>query len=202
MWVRGYVTYVAERAAAALGEGEGENGKGEKYFDRLYFLQLHPFHITSFNCLNVARYTYLKNYIVTTTTSSEQAQVPSVDLHKNVDEFGDCQFKKKHFSTESLKMANAVDNSLKLYFVASLLFIEHYKIINIDNMTLKSEMLVVKNSGVRILGQNDISIQDLKNIVNAEVYPNLFKLVKVGLTIPISSATWERSFSTMRRIKT
>lgn len=69
-------------------------------------------------------------------------------------------------------------------------------------MTLKSEILVAKNSGVRILGQNDISIQDLKNIINAEVYPNLFKLVKVGLTIPISSATWERSFSAMRRIKT
>ncbi|KAE9525250.1 hypothetical protein AGLY_014318 [Aphis glycines] len=29
-----------------------------KYFDRLYFLQLHPFHPTSFNCLNVARYKF------------------------------------------------------------------------------------------------------------------------------------------------
>ncbi|KAE9537449.1 hypothetical protein AGLY_006472 [Aphis glycines] len=29
-----------------------------KYFDRLYFLQLHLFHSTSFNCLNVARYKF------------------------------------------------------------------------------------------------------------------------------------------------
>lgn len=82
----------------------------------------------------------MKNYIVTTTTSSEQAQVPSVDLHKNVDEFWRVKYfhvldslivnflKKKRFSTESLKMAYAIDNFLKPDFVASLLFIEHYEI--------------------------------------------------------------------------
>ncbi|KAF0720169.1 Uncharacterized protein FWK35_00018886 [Aphis craccivora] len=42
---------------------------------------------------------------------------------------------------------------------------------------------------------------DLKKVVEAEVYPNLYKLLKVALTIPVSSATCERSFSAMKRIK-
>lgn len=34
------------------------------------------------------------------------------------------------------------------------------------------------------------------------VYPNVYKLLQVALTLPISSATYKRSFSAMRRIKT
>lgn len=45
------------------------------------------------------------------------------------------------------------------------------------------------------------STDDLKQILNKEVFPNLYKLMQVALTIPVSSATCERSFSTMRRLK-
>jgi len=34
------------------------------------------------------------------------------------------------------------------------------------------------------------------------VFPNLYKLLQVAITIPISSATCERSFSAMRKVKT
>lgn len=45
------------------------------------------------------------------------------------------------------------------------------------------------------------STDDLKQILNKEVFPNLYKLMQVALTIPVSSATCEWSFSTMRRLK-
>lgn len=40
-----------------------------------------------------------------------------------------------------------------------------------------------------------------KKIVKKETFSNVFKLMQIALTIPVSSATCERSFSTMRRIK-
>lgn len=46
----------------------------------------------------------------------------------------------------------------------------------------------------------DFDILGLKKVVTQDVFPNLCRLVQVGLTIPISSATCERSFSSMRRI--
>lgn len=35
-----------------------------------------------------------------------------------------------------------------------------------------------------------------------ETYPNIYKLMHVALAIPISSATFEKSFYSMRRINT
>lgn len=60
-------------------------------------------------------------------------------------------------------------------------------------------MLLTKNC---IQSRNlDFDILGIKKVVTKDVFPNLFKLIQVGLTIPISSATCERSFSSMRRIK-
>jgi hAT family C-terminal dimerisation region len=60
-------------------------------------------------------------------------------------------------------------------------------------------MLLTKNC---IQNRNlNIDIHGIKQVVTENVFPNLFKLIQVGLTIPISSATCERSFSSMRRIK-
>lgn len=61
-------------------------------------------------------------------------------------------------------------------------------------------MTVAKNC---INKQNDdITIEDLKNTITKQVFPNLYIFLQVALTLPISSATCERSFSAMRRIKT
>jgi len=44
-------------------------------------------------------------------------------------------------------------------------------------------------------------INDVKEVVQKQTYPNLFKLLQVALSIPISSATSERSFLSLRQIK-
>jgi len=59
---------------------------------------------------------------------------------------------------------------------------------------LKAEMLVGKNCLKN-------STDGIKKIVNQEVFPNLYKLMQVALMISVSSATCERSFSSMRRLK-
>ena len=43
-------------------------------------------------------------------------------------------------------------------------------------------------------------MNDVKEVIEKQTYPNLFKLLQVALSISISSATRERSFSSMRRI--
>jgi hypothetical protein len=57
-------------------------------------------------------------------------------------------------------------------------------------------MLVLKNS----LPAN-FEFEDLKNQCNKSLFPNVYKLVQVVMTIPIFSLTCERSFSAIRRFK-
>ncbi|CAI6368699.1 unnamed protein product [Macrosiphum euphorbiae] len=98
-------------------------------------------------------------------------------------------------------MASAVDNFFSLDFEESQYFINHYKdLLNIEIKSLMAEMIVAQNS-LKTLNQK-FDIQDLKKSVEKHVYPNLYKLLQVALTLPISSATWERSFSALRKIKT
>lgn len=73
---------------------------------------------------------------------------------------------------------------------------------NIDIAVLKSEMLVAKNCVLRVCENQELNIDDVKRTVTEDVYPTLYKILKVALTIPVSSSTSERSFSAMRRIKT
>lgn len=49
--------------------------------------------------------------------------------------------------------------------------------------------------------KKDFNLNDVKEVIEKQTYPNLYKLLQVALSIPISSATCERSFSSMRRIK-
>jgi len=44
--------------------------------------------------------------------------------------------------------------------------------------------------------------EQMASIINEATFPNLYKLLSVAFTLPISSATCERSFSAMRRVKT
>ena len=63
-------------------------------------------------------------------------------------------------------------------------------------------MSVAKNHIEITCGKNDFSLEEIKKCVSKDVYPNLFKLLQVAITLPISSATWERSFSVINHIKT
>jgi len=67
---------------------------------------------------------------------------------------------------------------------------------DIDCSILKSEMNVLKNM------MKEVNFENIKNHLKQEIFPNLYKIMQVAITLPVSSATCERSFSTMRRINT
>uniref|UniRef100_A0A2S2R2U4 HAT C-terminal dimerisation domain-containing protein n=1 Tax=Sipha flava TaxID=143950 RepID=A0A2S2R2U4_9HEMI len=62
-------------------------------------------------------------------------------------------------------------------------------------------MMVIKN----VLKVN-VDLEVLQNHLNSlnskQIFPNYYKLFNVAITLPINSATCERSFSAMRRLKT
>jgi hypothetical protein len=67
---------------------------------------------------------------------------------------------------------------------------------NINLNMLKSEMLVLKNC-LPSNYNHDI----MKDICKELTFPNVYKMLQVALTIPASSGTCERSFSSMRCLK-
>ncbi|XP_060859809.1 uncharacterized protein LOC132937000 [Metopolophium dirhodum] len=101
------------------------------------------------------------------------------------------------FLQESLNIATAVDELFKLNFQQSSFLIDYYKnTFDINFSNLKCEMNVMKNM------MNEVNFENIKKHLNEEVFPNLFKIMQVAIKLPVSSATCERSFSTMRRINT
>ncbi|XP_022161304.1 52 kDa repressor of the inhibitor of the protein kinase-like [Myzus persicae] len=106
---------------------------------------------------------------------------------------------KIRFSEKSLCLATSADRLMQFDYEGSSFLVEHYKdILNINEKNLKSEMLVFKN----IIGDNIKDFNFIKENLNKKVFPNLYLMVQVAITLPISSATSERSFSAMRRINT
>ncbi|XP_022160654.1 52 kDa repressor of the inhibitor of the protein kinase-like [Myzus persicae] len=106
-----------------------------------------------------------------------------------------CQMKER-FSEESIQIATCVDNLLKLDFKGSSLLINQYKnLFEVIPNDLQCEMTVLKNmiKGVP-------SYLTIKEKLSKDTFPNLFKMIQVAITLPVSSATCERSFSAMRRI--
>jgi len=59
-------------------------------------------------------------------------------------------------------------------------------------------MLIMKNC----IDINNFDINSIESEINKIVFLNLYKLLQVALTISVSSASYKRSFSIMRRIKT
>lgn len=52
------------------------------------------------------------------------------------------------------------------------------------------------------LEEKPLNAMDALRICNPEIYPNIFRLLQVLATLPVTNATSERSFSTLKRIKT
>ena len=69
--------------------------------------------------------------------------------------------------------------------------------LKIHPILVGSEMDVVKAS----CDTGVVSLDHLRKTVTKEGYPNLYKMLQLALTLPIGSATTERSFSAMRRIR-
>lgn len=104
---------------------------------------------------------------------------------------------------ESLPLAKAVNYFGRLDLKGASEFIENYKeILRIDVDSLSAETIVLKNLLKVQYKNNPINLDMLKEKVDKNIYPNIFKLLQVALSLPISSAGCERSFSAMRRIKT
>jgi len=60
--------------------------------------------------------------------------------------------------------------------------------------------MVVAHNCLKV-SKNDFDFNDLKKVVEKHFYPNLYKLLQIAVTIPISSATCERSFSRVHKTK-
>ncbi|XP_060867830.1 zinc finger MYM-type protein 1-like [Metopolophium dirhodum] len=151
----------------------------------------------------------LNDFIVTTTTS---AIYEPIESNKSVEDYygTNMYYKildsiienlKTRFSPESLSLAISVDKFMQLNYEGSLVFIDYYKdLLDINKLNIKSEMTVARNCINKI--NNDFNIDDLKTTIKKEIFPNIYKMLQVALTLPVSSATCEQSFSAMRRIKT
>ncbi|XP_022179567.1 uncharacterized protein LOC111040116 [Myzus persicae] len=62
----------------------------------------------------------------------------------------------------------------------------------IQNYNNKPELGPEQNNQINLFKKN----------ITISTFPNVYKLLNLALTLPISSASCERSFSTMRRINT
>ena len=51
-------------------------------------------------------------------------------------------------------------------------------------------------------GQKPQTLLDTLNVTNQDLYPNIYAIFTVLITMPVSSASSERSFSAMHRVKT
>ncbi|CAI6375188.1 unnamed protein product [Macrosiphum euphorbiae] len=93
----------------------------------------------------------------------------------------------------SLRLNCAYFIEIRLYVIYSLFYYA----------SLKAEMTVAKNC----LGKDEGSetknrISSYQKFIKVETFPNVYKLLNLALSIPITSASCGRSFSTMRRINT
>lgn len=61
---------------------------------------------------------------------------------------------------------------------------------------LKAEMLVMKNCL-----HSSFNHDDIKHVCKNNTFSNVYKLLQVALTIPVSSVTCEKSFSSIHRLK-
>lgn len=74
-------------------------------------------------------------------------------------------------------------------------------LLEIEEDDFKCELRVAKKVYENQKVDNSKTLNEqLKAVIEYDTYPNIYKLMHVALAMPISSATCERSFSTMRRI--
>lgn len=108
-------------------------------------------------------------------------------------------FLKSRFSEESLRIAAAIDKFFTLDYEGSMPFIEYYaEYFRLEKNILKAEMTVLRNSLAN--GKKDASYETLRNELKPEIFPSVYTLFQVAITLPVTSATCERSFSIMRII--
>lgn len=101
----------------------------------------------------------------------------------------------------NLPFARAVDSFFNLKIKEAGDFIDHYiDLWKIDKTVLAAEAIVFANV-LKTKGL-ECNLENLKNGVQEDLTPNIYKLLQIAIGLPVSSAGCERSFSAMRRIKT
>ena len=111
----------------------------------------------------------------------------------------------RRFSTSSLALLNAMEallpNSEKFLDVSTLLpFLNHYEI---DVTEVEVEVTLAKT----FLSESSTDLNAVHEVYNAflpaeQCFPCLLKTFKIAMTIGVSTASAERSFSSLRRLKT
>jgi Domain of unknown function (DUF4371)/hAT family C-terminal dimerisation region/OTU-like cysteine protease len=100
------------------------------------------------------------------------------------------------FDKDSLMMAKSVDSVLCCNKDGIKALVDKYaNILNISPQLLTAEMELFSCK------DSEISIDVIQKELTKEVYPHYYRMVQLALTLPVGSATAERSFSTMRRIR-
>lgn len=61
-------------------------------------------------------------------------------------------------------------------------------LLNVSIHNLKREMSVAKNCIVSTCGKKDFNLENIKECVSNAIYSNLYKLLQVAITLPISSS--------------
>ena len=107
----------------------------------------------------------------------------------------------QRFSSESMGIACGVDAICNVNFQESESLIRHYaNLISLDLDLVRAEMNLLR----AMLPDGPLSTAmktQIKEELLKGLYPNFCKLYRVALCIPVGTATCERSFSAMRRIR-
>ena len=107
----------------------------------------------------------------------------------------------RRFLSESMGIACGVDAICNVNFQGSESLIKHYaNLFSLDLDFVRAEMNLLR--GMLPDGPLSTAMKtQIKEELLKGLYPNFCKLYRVALCIPVGTATCERSFSTMRRIR-
>ena len=73
--------------------------------------------------------------------------------------------------------------------------------INVDTLTIEIKLWHTEWSKHTLINRPSTAVESL-NHCNEELFPNIYLLLKKLATLPVSTATPERTFSTLKRVKT
>lgn len=81
--------------------------------------------------------------------------------------------------------------------------VEFYKAILPEHSTFEAEFSIWKNKWMKVDSKSrPVNVLDAFAACDEQFFPNVKKLLQVLATLPVSTATPERTFSTLRRLKT
>ena len=103
------------------------------------------------------------------------------------------------FNKEVMTMAKAVDAVLQCDNSGIQPLIDQYA----DILDIKAQQVQVLSAEMELFSstKDDVTIDVIQTELTQAAYPHYYRLVQLALTLPVGTATAERSFSAMRRIR-